>query len=161
MARPIRIKPHHFVDIITSFGKGQRRFEPHPYGHAVHSVTAAVAADPDVMLQMEFGADDICAPCTHCIDGVCDDTIDTSYRPKAPSLKREWNLLLDRRWSAALGLREGQHLTARTFCELLRDGPRDLTNIYREIRADMTAERAAGLRKGVTAFLAGEVHLEA
>jgi hypothetical protein len=161
MTGPIRIKPHHFVDILTSFGKGQRRFEPHPYGHAVHSVAEAVAGDPDVVLQMEFGADDICAPCVHNIDGLCDDTIDTSFRPAAPSLKREWNLRLDRRWSAALGLCEGDRLSARRFCELLRDGPEDLTDIYREIPAGMTAERAANLRKGVAAFLAGEVELEA
>ena len=160
MAEPIRIKPHHLVDILTSFGKGARRFTPHPYGHAVHSVTEAVAADPDVMLQMEFGMDDICAPCKHNIDDVCDDEIDTSYRPEAPSLKREWNLRLDRRWSAALGLSEGDRLTARRFAELLRDGPEDLTDIYREIPADMTAERAANLHKGVAAFLAGEVQLE-
>ena len=160
MAEPIRIKPHHLVDILTSFGKGQRRFEPHPYGHAVHSVTKAVAADPDVELQMEFGADDICVPCVHNIDGLCDDTIDTSFRPEAPSLKREWNLLLDQRWSAALGLSEGDCLTARRFAELLRDGPEDLTDIYREIPADMTAERAAALRNGVADFLAGDVRLE-
>ncbi|NLW50303.1 MAG: hypothetical protein GXY85_05590 [Candidatus Brocadiaceae bacterium] len=161
MNEPIRVKPHHVVDIITSFGTGRRRFEPHPYGHAVHSVAAAVAADPDVMLQMELGADDICAPCSHNIDGVCDDTIDTSYRPTAPSLKREWNLRLDRRWCTALGLREGDRLTARRFCELLRDGPQDLTDIYREIPADRTADRAANLQKGVAAFLTGQVRLEA
>jgi len=160
MAGAMRIKPHHFVDIITSFGKGQRRFGPHPYGHAVHSVAASVAGDPGVMLQMEFGADDICAPCVHNIDGVCDDTIDTSFRPEAPSLKREWNLWLDRRWAAALGLSEGDRLTARRLCERLRDGPEDITDIYREIPADMTADRAANLRKGIAAFLAGEVQLQ-
>jgi hypothetical protein len=113
------------------------------------------------MVQMEFGIDDICAPCVHNTDGVCDDEIDTSFRPDAPKLKREWNLRIDQRWSAALGLNEGDRLTARRFAELLRDGPEDLTDIYREIPADMTAERAANLRKGVDAFLAGQVQLEA
>jgi hypothetical protein len=161
MAKTIRIKPHHLMDILTAFGKGQRRFDPHPYGHAVHAVAAAVAEDPDVLLVMEFGADDICKPCVHNIGGLCDDTIDTSFRPEAPRSKREWNLRLDRRWAARLGLKEGDRLTARQLCERLRDELDDIAEIYREIPADMTAARAADLRKGVALFLEGGIRLEA
>ena len=153
----IRIKPHHFIDIITSLGTGQRRFEPHPYGHAVHTVAAAIIENPDVMLEMEFGADDICAPCRHNIDGQCDDTIDTSYRPAAPSSKGEWNLLIDKRWSSRLDLAPGDRLTARQFVERLGGRCDRLTDIYREIPADRTADRALGLRKGIEAFLAGDL----
>jgi len=148
----IRIKPHHFVDIITAFGEG-RPFEPHPYGHAVHTVAGRILADPDVALEMELGADDICAPCVHNIAGVCDDTIDTSYRPEAPSSKRQWNLLLDRRWCERLGLSPQQRLTARDLCRLLRDSAGDITDIYREIPPDRTAQRAARLAAGIDRFL--------
>jgi len=151
----IRIKPHHFVDILTEVGTGVRRWEPHPYGHAVHTVAAAVVANPDRMLQMDFGADDICAPCRHNIDGLCDDTIDTSYRPAAPKSKRENNLLLDARWGARLGLAEGDRLTARAFAERLRDRAGDVTAIYRELPADRVARRQADLAKGVELFLGG------
>ena len=61
----IRIKPHHFVDIITDFGRGQTAYEPHPYGHALHTVSRRVLEEPDVPLEMELGADVICAPCSH------------------------------------------------------------------------------------------------
>ncbi|MCK4375103.1 MAG: hypothetical protein KAX19_07235 [Candidatus Brocadiae bacterium] len=160
MSEPIRIKPHHFVDIVTAFGAGSTRFEPHPYGHAVHKVAATVAEDPDALLEIDFGADDICAPCVHNVDGLCDDTIDTSYRAGAPDSKREWNLLLDRRWALRLGLSEGDRLTAREFCERLRDGTDDITDIYPETPAERTAVRAANLKRGVSMVLAAAVRLE-
>ncbi|MBN2583477.1 MAG: hypothetical protein JXL80_10440 [Planctomycetes bacterium] len=153
MAKTIRIKPHHLVDIITDVGRGQTAWQPHPFGHAVHTVAAAIVADLDVEIEMDFGADDICAPCSHNIGGLCDDVIDTSYRPAAPKSKREWNLLIDRRWSERLGLVEGRRLTTREFCRLLRDLAGDIIDIYREVPAERTAERAARLRKGIDACL--------
>jgi len=149
----ISIKPHHFVDIITSFGAGQSDPKPHPYGHAVHTVTRAVLADRDVLLRMEMGADDICAPCKHNIAGLCDDTIDTSYRPLAPKSKREWNLLIDQRWRQRLGLRQGDTLTAREMCQRIHDRAGDITDIYREMPPDRTAERQGKLRTGLARFL--------
>lgn len=150
----ISIKPHHFVDIITAFGDGCTRFEPHPYGHAVHRVAAEILADRDAMIRIEFGADDICGPCRHNIDGLCDDTIDTSFRPQAPKSKRQYNLLLDERWAERLGLRPGDQLTAREFCLLLRGRAGDITDIYRENPAERTAQRQTKLQNGLAWFLA-------
>ena len=156
MSDTIRIKPHHFVDILVSLGTGQRSFKPHPYGHAVHTVSERILADPDVPLEMELGADDICRPCSHNIEGLCDDVIDTSFRPLAPSSKREWNLLLDRRWCERLGLAQGDRLTARRFARLASDRAGDITDIYREIPADRTQVRAANLRKGIEWVLSAD-----
>ncbi len=94
MNATIAIKPHHFVDILTDIGGGTTSWEPHPYGHAVHTVAGALLANRDATVRIELGADDICAPCVHNVDGVCVDTIDTSYRPDAPESKREWNFLI-------------------------------------------------------------------
>ncbi len=149
----IAIKPHHFVDIVTAFGQGQTEFQPHPYGHAVHNVAREILDNRDVDLRMELGADDICLPCRHNIDGLCDDTIDTSFRPEAPESKREWNLLIDRRWCERLGLRQDDQLTARELCLRIRDRAGDITDIYREIAPDMTADRQANLEKGIARFL--------
>ena len=55
----VRVKPHHFVDIITAIGGGRTVFEPHSYGHAVHSVAAKVLRHRDTELIMDLGADDI------------------------------------------------------------------------------------------------------
>ena len=149
----ITIKPHHFVDIITAFGDGRTEFQPHPYGHAVHTVSDRVWRDRATVLEMELGADDICVPCVHNIDGLCDDTIDTSFRPGAPSSKREWNLRIDRRWCERLELEQGGRLTARQFCQRVRDRAGDITDIYREIPADRTAQRAQNLKDGVSRLL--------
>jgi hypothetical protein len=153
MQELIRIKPHHFVDIITSFSTDDLTFTPSPYGHAVHTVSERVLENRDVLLEMELGADDICAPCKHNIDGICDDTIDTSFRPEAPSSKREWNLIIDKRWCGRLKLKQGDRLTAREFCQRLRDDSGDITDIYREIPAERTAERARNLKAGIQKFL--------
>jgi hypothetical protein len=149
----IAIKPHHFVDILTAFGEGHTEFRPHPYGHAVHSVAREILANRDIQLRIEFGADDICHPCRHTVDGLCDDTIDNSFRPQAPKSKREWNLLIDERWCERLGLVQDDRLTARDLCLRIRDRAGDITDIYREIPAEMTAERQAKLRKGLVRFL--------
>lgn len=150
----IAMKPHHFVDVITSFGAGKVTFEPHPYGHAVHSVSEEFLSNRDVLLKIELGADDICNPCKHNVNGLCDDTIDTCFRPQAPSSKREWNLIIDRRWCERLNIEQGDRLSARGLCERLRDLAGDITDIYREIPADRTAERAAKLAEGIRKFLA-------
>lgn len=156
MTDAIRIKPHHVVDIVTAFGAGRETFQPHPYGHAVHTVAERILRDGDVLLEIELGADDICRPCAHNVNGLCDDTIDTSYRPEAPASKREWNLAIDRRWCERLGLAQGDRLTAREFCRRLRDLAGDLTTIYPEVPADMTAQRAARLKLGLRQLLRGE-----
>jgi len=149
----VTIKPHHFIDIITAYGDGQTRFEPHPYGHAVHSVAEQVLAKPDTVLRMELGADDICVPCMHNERGQCQDTIDTSFRPDAPSSKREWNLRIDERWCERLGLAQGEQLTAREFCERLSRATDNIDEIYREVPRAMTAERLGKVRAGVARFL--------
>ena len=153
MSDVIRIKPHHFVDIVSAIGRGQQTFEPHPYGHNVHGVADRVIAERDVMLEMELGADDICRPCRHNVAGRCDDTIDASFRPRAPASKLEYNLLIDERWCERLGLARGDRLTARDFCRRLAQLAGDITDIYRETPPDRTARRAADLAAGIAVFL--------
>jgi hypothetical protein len=153
MTAAILIKPHHFVDIIRALGDGQEQFTPHPYGHNVHGVAAEVLANRNGLLQMELGADDICSPCVHNRDGLCDDAIDTSFRPAAPPSKRAWNLLIDRRWCEKPNLGGGDRLTGQQFCERLRELAGDLTDIYREEPPERTAARAASVRRGVDRYL--------
>ena len=149
----ITIKPHHFVDIITAVGGGRTEFLPHPYGHAVHSVSKEILGNPDITLRIELGADDICLPCRHNVDGLCDDTIDISFRPQAPESKRENNLLIARRWCERLGLQQNDELTARELCLRIRDRAGDIEDIYREIPSDRTSDRQAKLTRGIIKFL--------
>jgi len=151
----ISIKPHHFIDILTEYGAGRETWQPHPYRHAVHTVAQKILANHDAVLEMNSGIDDICKPCVHNINGKCDDMIDTSYRPQAPPAKHDWNLLIDNRWYARLGLTDGDRLTAREFVIRLRDAiSNGIDDIYREIPADMNARRLANLKAGIAKFLA-------
>jgi len=152
----IAIKPHHFVDIIASFGIGERIFQPHPFGHAAHIISERILRNHDVLLEIELGADAICKPCAYNINGSCDDTIDTSYRPAAPPSKREWNLLIDRRWCERIKVKQGDRLSARELAERIRDYMGVITDIYREIPDDRTTERAQRLMKGIQFFLEQE-----
>lgn len=149
----VSIKPHHFVDIVTAIGDGRTEFDPHPYGHAVHRVAQALLADRETYLRLELGADDICGPCAHNIDGLCDDVIDVSYRPQAPASKREYNLLIDQRWCARLDVGQDDRLSARELCERIRDRAGDIGDIYRETPAEQTADRQAKLCRGIAVFL--------
>ena len=153
MSDAVRIKPHHFVDIVAALGRGQAAFEPHPYGHDVHAVAARLLEDRDTLVEIELGADDICRPCKHNLGGLCQDTIDTSFRPDAPESKREYNLLIDQRWCERLGIVQGQRLTARELCRLLRQRAGDIAHVYRENPPDRTAKRAEDLRAGIEEYL--------
>ena len=73
MTEIIRIKPHHFLDIVRDFGAGAE-FTPSPYGHAVHLMAEKVLADRRAMLELVSGIDDICEPCENHVDGHCTDT---------------------------------------------------------------------------------------
>jgi len=156
MQEIIYIKPHHFIDIITSIGDGKKTFKPHPYGHAVHIVAEKILHNKDIMLKMELGADDVCKSCIHNINGLCDDTIDTSFRPNAPRLKREWNLLIDRRWCEFLRIKQGDRLSSSEFCIKLQHINDKIMDIYREVPAERTAERLNKLKKGINIFLEEE-----
>ncbi len=155
MSDAIRTKPHHFIDIICDYGQGREEWEPSAYGHAVHVVAARVISERNVTLEMTSGADDICAPCVHNINGLCDDTIETSFRPDAPPSKREWNLIIDGRWYERLELKDGECLTATRFVRLLPEvTAEEIDLIYRELPPEMRAERLKQMRSGAEKYLA-------
>jgi hypothetical protein len=123
-------------------------------GHAVHLVAKKLLVNRGADLRMELGIDDICRPCSKNVEGLCVDTIDTSYRPDAPILKREWNRIIDRRWCERLGLKNGQVLSAVEMCQKLGKVKAEIVDIYREIPAPRTLERLEKLERGVRFFLA-------
>jgi hypothetical protein len=153
VAKAIRIKPHHFVDILRALGEDRSEFKPHRYGHNLHGIVSEILADREVLLQIELGADDICKPCVHNRNGRCDDVIDTSFRPQAPRLKDDWNRLIDQRWCETLGLAPGSRLTARQFCERLRQHVGDMVEIYRELPTKRTVARAENVLRGIAKYL--------
>lgn len=149
----IAIKPHHFVDIVAACGAGLATFEPHPYGHAVHTVAHEILLNLNVLLRIELGADDVCRPCCHHVDGRCDDTIDTSFRPAAPTSKQAYNLLLDQRWAVRLGLQPDDSLTARELCQRIQAQAADISDIYRENPPERIVAKQKQLQLGLARLL--------
>ena len=157
MNNKIKIKPHHFIDIITSFSADNVILEPHDYQHNVHSISKTILENRNALLEIDLGADDICKPCIHNIDGVCDDILDISNRPEVPRLKREWNLILDKRWCKRLKIDRGEIISVLEFCELLEDGSNNLLEIYKENNRENTIQREVNLKKGLKKYLSSSV----
>ena len=154
MQEPIRIMPHHFVDIVrVHFSMGQAPL-PGKLGHDVHRVVARLLDDRDAMLEIALGSDDICTPCAYFVGGQCNNTIDTSVRKGAPPLMSNYNLLIDQRWCRRLDLSEGDHLTARQFCQRLQDHVGDIASIYAETPDATRTQWTERLQKGIAAYLA-------
>jgi hypothetical protein len=108
------LRPHHLLDILCDYGHGIT-YQPHPYGHALHTVAAEVLSNLDLKITLVVAADSICQPCRHLHpDGRCDDVL--GQLPDSPS-KQAYNDALDRRLWAFLKLDQGQTMTVREFCQ--------------------------------------------
>jgi len=145
----LRIKPHHFLDIIRDFGAGVHH-KPHPYGHAVHEAARLLRENPRTLLELTSGADEICQPCRFLKHGRCTDTTTT---PGRKVRKGSWNRLIDCRIFKRLGLREGDRIPAVDFCRLAEQRLGDLFTLYREADPRKTALREKNLRKGIEQYL--------
>ena len=147
------LKPHHLVDILSSFRIENLEFKPSALGHDVHRIAEIVFNDPDVEFEIELGIDTICLPCKYNVGNKCIDTIDTSYRPLAPKSKNDWNLLIDNRWCEKLGIKQGDIFTAKQFAKMVKEKATDVSNIYREFPADMITRKQEAIQQGVECFL--------
>ncbi len=157
MGEVIRIKPHHFLDIVRDFGAGVE-FEPSPYGHALHLVAEKVLADRQTMLKLVLSIDRICEPCKNHVDGHCVDTTATTGEVTS---KEQWNLTIDTRLLQRLGLEEGTRIRADDFCRLTRErlypaGQVEgalIFDIWREAPREKTESRARDLLRGIALYL--------
>ncbi len=153
MNTSIKIKPHHFIDIISSFASDEIILKPHPYGHKVHSITKEIINNKELVLEIELHADTICEPCCHNIEGICSDSLDTSNRPLSPSLKREWNLLIDKRWCKRLNITQGDKIPILNFCNILKENTKNIADIYRERTIDNSNEKEKKLNEGLKKYM--------
>lgn len=143
---PMKARPHHLLDIITSYGAGHE-FKPSSYGHAVHTCAEIVLSNLDTDLEFFVGADFICEPCIHNIEGRCDDVI-SSLDP--PVSKQDYNDDLDRRLLVHFGLQEGDRMTFGEYLKVIREhfeGLPELCAHPKQPVADRAANLDAGLRR--------------
>ncbi len=74
----IKIKPHHFMDIIKLYGKGIEQFIPDDkYNHNFHYVANEIIKNHHIHIKITLDQDDICLPCKYLgREGRCIDSID-------------------------------------------------------------------------------------
>jgi hypothetical protein len=141
----VELRPHHLVDILTSYGHGEKS-QPHPYGHAVHIVAPKVLAQPRLQVRFLVAADDICRPCKHLKpDGKCDDVL-AQLSPAPP--KQEYNDNLDRRLLAYLGMEAGVTMTVHAFFEVVNARVPGIEKICTHPK-EAQQQRLAGIVKGL------------
>ena len=141
---PMKVRPHHLLDIITSHGAGHE-FKPAAYGHAVHTCAEIVLNDLDTPLEFVVGADFICEPCIHLVDGRCDDVL-SQLDP--PISKQDYNDDLDRRLLAYFELQEGDRMTFGEYLEVIREHFEGLPEICTHPGGSVK-ERATNLDAGL------------
>ena len=141
----IKLRPHHLLDIVSDYGHDVK-FEPHPYGHAVHTVARMVLSNTGLKAEFIVGADDICRPCMHLQpDGRCDDVMPND---KPPSSKQEYNDDLDRQLFNYFNFAPGTIMTIWQFLENVNEIVPGVETICTHPGEDQKA-RLDGLKKGL------------
>jgi hypothetical protein len=147
----LRIKPHHFLDILRDYGAG-RVWEPHPYGHALHTVARSLLDNRGQPLTLVLDADDICHPCQKNDNGTCADwTESPGYRIR----KEDWNRRIDQRILKLFELAEGTVISAVDLARLALRHLSDISTVWREAPKERTQERVRNLSCGLSAYLSG------
>jgi hypothetical protein len=151
----LSLRPHHLLDILCDYGHGIT-YQPHPYGHALHTVAAEVLSNLGLEITFVVAADAICQPCRHLRpDGQCDDVL--GQLPDAPS-KQAYNDALDRRLWSYLKLDQGRTMTAREFCQRVNQNLPGIGKVCTHPGED-EQYRLAGLQKALN-LLKSEVRHE-
>ena len=139
----LRLRPHHILDIVRNIGNG-RKPEPHPYGHRVHEVTRDILEDVDRDCILVVGNDDVCGPCIHLHDGVCDDILP---QLEGRVSKQGYNDGLDRRILDYLGIAPGAMMPISAYLGIVKANLEGIVDICTHPKEDREARRS-GLVKG-------------
>jgi len=108
----VKLRPHHILDIVTSYGADER-FEPHPYGHSLHTVAGTLLSGLPLRIRLVVGADAVCNGCRHLRpDGRCDDVL--SQLDPSPS-KQAYNEVIDCRVLDDLKIKPEAEMTLREY----------------------------------------------
>lgn len=141
----MKLRPHHILDIVTDYGKGER-FTPHPYGHSLHTVAEAITSDMSIQAELVIGADVVCQGCKHLQpDGSCTDVLGQLH--PSPS-KQSYNEVVDCLVLDYLQIGPGSVMTIREYLEAVNEKVPGIETVCTHPKEDRK-ERLAGLRAGL------------
>ena len=110
----MKIRIHHFFDIIRDFGSG-KTIVPHLYLHAYHKVAEQIRKNSNIEFEIVVESDAVCIGCVHLEKSICDDII--SHR-KDFVLKEEFNNYLDNRIIDICGIQLLEKYSPKLLCEV-------------------------------------------
>jgi len=141
----MKLRPHHLIDIVSAYGHGVK-FEPHPYGHALHTVAEQIVSNPDLEVEFVLAADEICFPCKHLqADGQCEDVL---HQLDEPESKQSYNDRLDSNLFSHLGMQPGTWMPVRAFLEMLGGHTPGIEKICTH-PGEKEEDRLGGLKQGL------------
>jgi len=115
---PMKLRPHHLLDIVSAHGRGVK-FKPNPYGHSLHIVAPIVISNLDLKVEFMIGADAICHGCKHLLpNGLCDDVL---HQLSPPISKQKYNDDLDHRLFDYLKFTAGTVMTVLEFLKIVNE----------------------------------------
>lgn len=150
----IRIKPHHFIDLLAAIGEGRVVFMPNPAGNADFLVAHKLAKNPHSRLQIVLEeADDVCYPCQYHVQGTCRGRIDTAFLPDETVSLQPLPCRIDHRWCEYLQLDERDTLSAPELCRRIQSQAEGIAGVYADVPSGNAADLIRKLLTGVDAFL--------
>lgn len=141
----MKIKIHHFFDMIRDFGS-RKNIVQHPHLHSYHSVAEIISNNANVELELVIGADEVCSTCTHLINKKCDDII--THRTDFAG-KEDFNNHLDKRIMEICGLVSTKKYTPKTLCESANQYIDNIEFIYEGNDLPHTLQRKENVTKGL------------
>ena len=110
----IKIRPHHFLDIIRDYGNEVKR-EPHPWGASLTSVTDSIISDISQDIQLVMNVDSICETCSKLNGKICEAQINDDL------LMRDYNDQLDSSIFSALSIKPNEVMSIVKFLNAIND----------------------------------------
>ncbi|NQU51435.1 MAG: hypothetical protein HQ522_02740 [Bacteroidetes bacterium] len=141
----MRLRIHHFFDIVRDFGSG-KEISPHPHGNCYHTIAEEIRINSKLEFNLIVASDEICRGCSHLIDGVCDDVI--THRTDFTG-KEDFNNHLDKRIMEACGFEESKKYSPKLLCELAHKYLENIEYIYQGNDAAHTQKRKENVILGL------------
>ena len=130
----MKIRIHHFFDVIRDLRNGNKILADTNYRHSYHSIASTLIDSPDIKMKIVVGIDSVCDGCIHNMEGKCDDPLTIK---KGFTMKHDYNNWLDKRILEKFNLSEGKIVTPVKLC---KSAHKYIDNIYQIYELDPKEE---------------------
>ena len=147
----IKIKPHHFFDIIKLYGSGLDKFIPdEKMDHDFYRIGTIILNNKDVMLSLTLDADDICTPCKYCQNNMCSDKLESI---PGYDKKDAYNKELDKRIIEFYNLDINKKYSAIELCRTYLSEPEFINKVWQEENEEKVKRRNQLFLSGVKRYV--------